>query len=78
MFLGTISLGFYLFHLALMFNVQDWLAPEGQSGDFYGSLPTVFGLTFVLSIAFAAISYYLVERPFLRLKDKPLTSLVRR
>ena len=77
-FLGTISLGFYLFHLALLFNVQDWLAPSGESGAFYGSLPTVFGLTFVLSIAFAAISYYLVERPFLRLKDKPLTSLVRR
>jgi peptidoglycan/LPS O-acetylase OafA/YrhL len=77
-FLGTISLGFYLFHLALLFNVQDWLAPEGESGAFYGSLPTVFGLTFVLSIVFAAVSYYLVERPFLRLKDKPLRSLVKR
>jgi peptidoglycan/LPS O-acetylase OafA/YrhL len=76
-FLGTISLGFYLFHLAIMFNVQDWLAPAGQSGDFYGSLPTVFTLTFLLSIAFAAVSYYAIERPFLRFKDRPLRSLGR-
>ncbi len=76
-FLGTISLGFYLFHLAVLYRVQDWLAP-GDDGAFYGSLPTVFGLTFVLSIAFAAVSYYLVERPFLRFKDKPLRSLVKR
>ena len=46
-YLGTISLGFYLFHLALMTNIQEWLAPDGTSGDFYGSLPTVFSLTFV-------------------------------
>ena len=78
MFLGTISLGFYLFHLAVLTNVQDWLAPDGESGDFYGSLPTVFAITFVLSIACAAVSYYLVERQFLRLKDKPLSALFRR
>ena len=41
-YLGTVSLGFYLFHLALMTNIQEWLAPAGTSGDFYGSLPTVF------------------------------------
>jgi peptidoglycan/LPS O-acetylase OafA/YrhL len=77
-FLGTISLGFYLFHLALLFSVQDWLAPEGESGAFYGSLPTVFGLTFVLSILFAAVSYYLVEKPFLRFKDGSIAGRLRR
>ena len=50
-YLGTVSLGFYLFHLALMTNIQEWLAPAGTSGAFYGSLPTVFSLTFVASIA---------------------------
>jgi peptidoglycan/LPS O-acetylase OafA/YrhL len=70
--LGTVSLGFYLFHLAVMGNVQEWLAPSGTSSAFYGSLPAVFGLTFVLSIALAFLSYYLVEKPFLRLKDRPL------
>jgi peptidoglycan/LPS O-acetylase OafA/YrhL len=76
--LGTVSLGFYLFHLAVMTNVQDWLAPEGTSSIFYGSLPAVFSLTFVVAIALAFLSYYLVERPFLRLKDRSLTSRGRR
>ena len=77
-YLGTISLGFYLFHLALMTNIQEWLAPEGTSGDFYGSLPTVFGLTFVASIAAASVSYLLVEKQFLRLKDRSLVSALKR
>ncbi len=77
-YLGTISLGFYLFHLALMTNIQEWLAPAGTSGDFYGSLPTVFLLTFLASIAAASVSYLLIERPFLRLKDRPLSSVLTR
>lgn len=76
--LGTVSLGFYLFHLAVMTNVQEWLAPAGTSSVFYGSLPAVFALTFVGAIALAFLSYYLVEKPFLRLKDKPFSSLWRR
>jgi peptidoglycan/LPS O-acetylase OafA/YrhL len=76
--LGTVSLGFYLFHLAVMANVQDWLAPAGTSSVFYGSLPAVFSLTFVGAIALAFLSYYAVEKPFLRLKDKPVSALWRR
>ena len=45
---------------------------------FYGALPAVFALTFVGAIALAFLSYYLVEKPFLRLKDKPFSSLWRR
>jgi peptidoglycan/LPS O-acetylase OafA/YrhL len=79
-YLGTISLGFYLFHLALMTNIQEWLDPSNGrfDGDFYGSLPTVFFLTFAASIAAASVSYLLVERPFLRLKDRQLLSVFRR
>ncbi len=76
--LGTVSLGFYLFQLAVMSNVQEWLAPDGTSSAFYGSLPKVFALTFVGAIALAAVSYVLVERPSLRLKDRPLSSVWRR
>jgi peptidoglycan/LPS O-acetylase OafA/YrhL len=76
-FLGTVSLGFYLFHLAVMRNVQEWLSSDGKA-FFNGSLPTVFGLTFVGSIALAIVSYLIVERPFLRMKDRSLTSIVRR
>ncbi len=49
--LGTVSLGFYLFQLAVMSNVQEWLAPDGTSSAFYGSLPKVFTLTFLGAIA---------------------------
>jgi len=38
----------------------------------------VFTLTFVGAIALAFLSYYAVEKPFLRLKDKPLSSPWRR
>jgi peptidoglycan/LPS O-acetylase OafA/YrhL len=38
----------------------------------------VFFLTFVASIAAASVSYLAVERPFLRLKDRPLRSALRR
>jgi peptidoglycan/LPS O-acetylase OafA/YrhL len=60
-----------------MTNIQDWLAPDGD-GAFYGSLPTIFFLTFVASIAAASVSYLAVERPFLRLKDRRLGSIWRR
>jgi peptidoglycan/LPS O-acetylase OafA/YrhL len=76
-FLGTVSLGFYLFHLALMTNIQDWLAPDGD-GAFYGSLPTIFFLTFLASIGAASLSYLGVEKPFLRLKDRGIGSIWRR
>jgi peptidoglycan/LPS O-acetylase OafA/YrhL len=72
--LGTVSLGFYLFHLAFLSQTQDWLGV----GAFGGSLPTVFTITFVCSVAMAFVSYYLVERPFLRLKDRSWRSLARR
>jgi peptidoglycan/LPS O-acetylase OafA/YrhL len=58
--------------------VQEWLAPEGTSSAFYGSLPAVFTLTFVGAIALALLSYYVVERPCLKLKDRPVSSLWRR
>jgi peptidoglycan/LPS O-acetylase OafA/YrhL len=76
--LGTVSLGFYLFHLAVMSNVQEWLAPAGTSSVFYGSFPVVFALTFVIAVGLAFLSYYVVEKPFLRLKDTTVSSLWRR
>jgi len=72
--LGTVSLGFYLFHLAFLGQAQEWLGV----GDFGGSLPTVFAITFVCSVGMAFVSYYVVERPFLGLKDRSFRSLWRR
>lgn len=65
--LGLISYGIFLWHLAI-----------GQElGAEWGWLPTLFG-TLVLSVAVAAASYYLVERPILRLKYHRLADLIGR
>jgi len=40
-------------------------------------LVATLGLTLALSVGAAALSYYLVELPFLRLKERPLRGLFR-
>lgn len=67
-YLGTVSYGFYLWHMAFIGQVQGWIG----AGDFEGSFPVVYGLVFACSLAAATVSYYVVERPFLLLKDRPL------
>jgi peptidoglycan/LPS O-acetylase OafA/YrhL len=61
--LGEISYGIFLWHLAIMLQL--------------GSRPVVvlFAETLALSITCAAVSYYVVERPLLRLKYVPLRSI---
>lgn len=39
---------------------------------------TSYPINFVLALGAAALSYYLVEKPFLRLKDKPLSAILMR
>lgn len=72
--LGTVSLGFYLFHLAFLHQAEEWT----NAAPFEGTFAKIFGITFVTSIAAAAGSYFLVERPFLRLKDRSVRSLFSR
>ena len=62
--LGTISLGFYLFHVAIIDQVQEWFGYR----PFEASFSRLLLFAFPLSVAAAAISYYVVERPFLRMK----------
>ena len=65
--IGLISYGIFLWHFAI--------------ADELGSkLPFGFALavTLVLSVAVAAASYYIVERPLLRLKYRRLTDLIGR
>jgi peptidoglycan/LPS O-acetylase OafA/YrhL len=73
-FLGTVSLGFYLFHLAFLHLAEDWT----DAPPFGGSFVKIFVITFVCSIAAAIVSYFVVEKPFLRLKDRSIRSLWRR
>jgi peptidoglycan/LPS O-acetylase OafA/YrhL len=65
--LGLISYGIFLWHLAIALEL----------GAELGWLPTLLG-TLVLSVAVAAASYYLVERPILRLKYRRLSDLIGR
>jgi peptidoglycan/LPS O-acetylase OafA/YrhL len=67
-YLGRISYGLYVFHLfALAFVMQ--LSFASVLG-----VPIGFGLrvliSFLLTVALAAISYKLLEQPFLRLKKR--------
>jgi peptidoglycan/LPS O-acetylase OafA/YrhL len=56
LWIGLISYSFFLYHLAVVNQVDEW------------DLPLNGLIALGLSIAVAALSYYLVERPFLKLK----------
>ena len=58
--LGTVSYGVYLWHEALI-----RLMPGGLVPNFYTS-----GVAIALGIGVAALSYYLLELPLLRLKKR--------
>jgi len=64
-FLGLISYSLYLWHFVVMQQIQFLI------GDAYASLPhsLTFPLTAVAVITVATASYYLVERPFYRLRS---------
>ena len=62
--LGTVSLGFYLFHKAVLSQVADWT----DAAPFQAHLWKLLLIAYPLSVAIAAVSYYAVERPALHLK----------
>jgi peptidoglycan/LPS O-acetylase OafA/YrhL len=61
---GRISYGLYLWHIPVLVLVASYLPPRPN----YGLSPEAQLLIMVLSFAAALLSYYLVEKPFLRLK----------
>jgi peptidoglycan/LPS O-acetylase OafA/YrhL len=73
--LGIVSYGIYLWHEAVI----DWFLHRhgGASAIFHASFPRMTVFMFVFTIAFAAISYYALERPVLRLKDRPISAWFR-
>ena len=64
-YLGLISYSFYLYHLAVMRQLQSWL---GTWGDFGQRFAVFLGAGLAAATVIATISYYGVERPALRLK----------
>ena len=69
-YVGTVSLGIYLIHLAILDKLYAHLYPHGNT--IYGGRGNFFVLyfgTLALCLVFASLSYYVVERHFLRLKN---------
>lgn len=70
-FLGLISYGLYLWHDLL---IHEFLVATNRThglAGFTSPFGAMFVWTFALTTATAAISYYVIERPILRLKDLP-------
>ena len=68
--LGLISYGFYLWHVTIAY----YLGFGGAEGGF----GTVLLLTVAITLPIAAASYYLLERPLMRLKHRPFRQLFSR
>ena len=64
--LGVISYGIYLWHENWIDKFLDWRGIPAFSGDFWPMLGAVLALTIVS----ATVSYFVVERPALRLKRR--------
>ncbi len=65
--IGLISYGIYLYHDPLL----NWIAGGAFGGDHpWLRLLRLTALTLAAAVSAAALSYYLVERPFLRLKER--------
>lgn len=64
--LGVISYGIYIWHEAWLQKYLDWT----HRRPFFVPFWQVFGVVVGLTIVVSAASYYLVERPFLRLKSR--------
>jgi peptidoglycan/LPS O-acetylase OafA/YrhL len=71
--LGVISYGFYLYHSDIIAAVISRLAARQWPHPY---LVVLVG-SFLATCLFASASYYLVERPILRLKNRPLGSAFR-
>lgn len=70
-YLGTISYGIYLWHQAFIEKIHQW---GGWSDNPLPNGPFLVHVLGALALAIAAAtaSWYLVERPILALKDRPL------
>jgi len=65
--LGSISYGVYLWHLALLIAIQRWMGWRIFGGHFFA----LYLLTAMASTVAAAASWYLLERPLLRRFSRP-------
>jgi peptidoglycan/LPS O-acetylase OafA/YrhL len=69
-YLATVSLGFYLFHVAVLDKAQEWT----DANPFHANFFEIIAIALPITLVIATFSYYVVERPFLRRKDPGRTS----
>ena len=67
-YLGKISYGLYMYHLIVMYLIFDWMNGWEQSG--YWMAPVYLLMSLIFTIGVASFSYYLIERPLLKMKPK--------
>jgi peptidoglycan/LPS O-acetylase OafA/YrhL len=94
-YLGAISLSFYLWHLNILEQVKDWTVPNYSQlqnlaahpppgntlagvATFTGNVLEVAVITWLISFVVASVLFRAVELPYLRLRDKPLRTLLHR
>ncbi|MCU1429667.1 MAG: acyltransferase 3 [Actinomycetia bacterium] len=70
---GLVSYGIYLWHEAVI----DWYLRLTKPVAFHSSVLRMTAFMVVFTVLFSAISYYVVERPVLRLKDRDIRSWFR-
>ena len=64
-YLGKISFGIYVYHVAISHSLRAWLRGAGL-----GEPWLVFAVTLVATCIAAAVSYEIFEKPFLRWKER--------
>lgn len=67
-FLGKISYGLYMYHLIAMYLIFMWMNSWGTVG-YWMALAYLF-LTLASVVVVASISYFLIEKPLLKMKPK--------
>ena len=66
-YLGVVSYGVYLWHNNFLDQAREWAGFP----VFKGSFVMLLTITIAWSLLFASASYFLVELPILKLKDRP-------
>jgi peptidoglycan/LPS O-acetylase OafA/YrhL len=69
-YVGTISYGIYLYHALLKFIIWDRDFPRLENHPHWIKVPLRLLLYYVGAVAVASVSSFVVERPFLRLKER--------
>ncbi len=69
-FVGKISYGIYLYHMICQYVVWEVLTRNIEDWNRFAKFGIRLSLFVGLSIGVASISYFLIERPFLRAKQR--------